>query len=53
VDSVKPSDITVTADLSDLGQTTGRYSVAADISISGNKNVGAVGTYNVVVTLGT
>jgi len=53
VDSVKASDITVTADLSDLGQTTGRYSVEADVSISGNDSVGAIGTYNVVVTLGT
>jgi len=53
VDSVKASDITVTANLSDLGQTTGRYSVEADVSISGNESVGAVGAYNVVVTLGT
>ena len=53
VEAVKASDITVIADLRDLGQTTGRYSVEADITIAGNDRVGAVGTYNVVVTIGT
>jgi len=53
VEAVKASDITVTADLSDLGQTTGRYSVEAEITIAGSGKVGAVGTYNVVVTLGS
>lgn len=48
---VKPEDITVIADLSDYGSTTGQIIVNAKVSVAGHDNVGAVGDVRVTVTI--
>lgn len=48
---IKPEDITVIADLSDYGTTTGQIIVSAKVSVSGHDNVGAVGDVRVTVTI--
>lgn len=48
---VKPEDITVVADLSDYGSTTGQIIVNAKVSVAGHDNVGAVGDVRVTVTI--
>lgn len=48
---VKPEDITVVADLSDYGSTTGQIIANAKVSVAGHDNVGAVGDVRVTVTI--
>jgi len=48
---IKPEDITVVADLSDYGSTTGQIIVNAKVSVAGHDNVGAVGDVRVTVTI--
>ena len=48
---IKPEDITVVADLSDYGTTTGQIIVSAKVTVSGHENVGAVGEVKVTVTI--
>lgn len=49
--SIKPDDITVVADLSDYGTTTGQVIVNATVTVVGHENVGAVGDVRVTVTI--
>lgn len=51
MDSIVASNIRAVADLSGLGNTTGQFSVPVDIYVDGFSDVGAVGTYSVLVTL--
>ncbi|MCF0119997.1 MAG: hypothetical protein HUJ65_00040 [Oscillospiraceae bacterium] len=48
---VTNENIRIVADLSDLGDTTGSFSVPAKVSIDGVSDVGAVGDYKVSVTI--
>ena len=48
---IRSEDITVVADLSDYGTTTGQVIVNARVSVSGHENVGAVGDVKVTVTI--
>ena len=51
LDSVKAEDISVVADLSDYGTTTGQVIVNAVVRVSGHDNVGAIGEVKVTVTI--
>lgn len=51
VELIDAHNIRIVADLSALGQTTGRYSVPARVDIDGYSEAGAVGKYNIVVSL--
>lgn len=51
LDRIKPEDISVVADLSDYGTTTGQVIVNAQVRVSGHDNVGAVGDVRVTVTI--
>lgn len=46
-----PVSYRVVADLSELGDTKGTYSVLAKVYVDGDVNVGAVGEYTVTVTI--
>lgn len=48
---IKADDITVVADLSDYGATTGQVIVNAKVTVVGHENVGAVGDVRVTVTI--
>lgn len=50
-DSIKPDDISVVADLSDYGTTTGQVIVNAKVEVTGHDGVGAVGDVKVTVTI--
>ncbi len=49
--SVVANNIRVVCDLENLGQTTGRYAVTAQVYVDGYADVGAIGEYTVVVQL--
>ena len=51
LNSVSPSDVSVVADLSDYGSTTGQVIVTARVTVVGHDNVGAVGDVRVTVTI--
>lgn len=51
LDSIKPDDISVIADLSDYGTTTGQVIVNARVQVTGHDGVGAVGDVKVTVTI--
>lgn len=51
LDDVAEENIRIVADLSDLGETTGSFTVAAKVLVDGFGDVGAVGDYKVSVTL--
>lgn len=51
LDSIKPTDISVVADLSDYGTTTGQVIVNGTVNVSGHKNVGAIGDAKITVTI--
>lgn len=51
LNKIKAEDITVVADLSDYGTTTGQVIVNAKVTVSGHDNVGAVGDVKVTVTI--
>ena len=51
LDKIKADDISVIADLSDYGTTTGQVIVNAKVQISGHDNVGAIGDVKVTVTI--
>ncbi len=51
LDSIRADDISVIADLSDYGTTTGQVIVNAKVKVSGHDNVGAVGDVRVTVTI--
>lgn len=51
LNSIKPEDITVIADLSNNGSTTGQIIVSGKVSVSGHDNVGAIGDVRVTVTI--
>lgn len=51
LDKITADNITAVIDLKELGQSVGRYSVTAKIVVSSSYNVGAIGTYSVVLTL--
>ena len=46
-----PVSYRVVADLSELGDTKGTYSVLAKVYVDGDVNVGAIGDYTVTVTI--
>ncbi len=48
---VKESNIRVVADLGELGNTTGTFSVAAKVFVDGFPNVDAVGNYTITVVV--
>lgn len=51
LDSISADDISVIADLSDYGATTGQVIVNAKVRVSGHDNVGAIGDVRVTVTI--
>lgn len=51
IDAVKPENIRVVADLSELGNTTGTFTVAAKAYVDGFGSVDAVGEYKVTVSI--
>ena len=51
LDSINADDISVIADLSDYGATTGQVIVNAKVRVSGHDNVGAIGDVRVTVTI--
>ncbi len=51
LNKISANDITVVADLSDYGTTTGQVIVNAKVTVSGHENVGAVGDVKVTVTI--
>ena len=51
LNSIRPEDITVVADLSDYVSTTGQVIVNAKVTVVGHDNVGAVGDVRVTVTI--
>lgn len=51
LNSIKPEDITVIADLSNNVSTTGQIIVSGKVSVAGHDNVGAVGDVRVTVTI--
>ncbi len=51
IEKVAANNIRIVADLSNIGQTTGMCSVEAKVYIDGFSDVGAVGTYNIVVNV--
>lgn len=51
LDSIKSDEISVVADLSDYGATTGQVIVNAKVKVIGHENVGAVGDVRVTVTI--
>ncbi len=51
LDAINPDNVTVILDLTQLGQSVGRYSVPAKIEVSGTDKVGAIGSYTAIVTL--
>ena len=51
LDKIKADDISVIADLSDYGTTTGQVIVNAKVQVSGHDNVGAIGDVKVTVTI--
>jgi YbbR domain-containing protein len=51
MDSISASNIRAVADLSALGSSTGQFSVPVDIYVDGFSNVGAMGSYSVLVSI--
>jgi YbbR domain-containing protein len=51
MDSISASNIRAVADLSALGSSTGQFSVPVDIYVDGFTNVGAMGSYSVLVSI--
>lgn len=51
LDKINASDISIVADLSDYGTTTGQVIVPATVSVSGHSDVGAVGDVKVTLTI--
>jgi YbbR domain-containing protein len=49
--SITASNIRAVADLSSLGTSTGQFSVPVDIYVDGFSNVGAIGSYSVLVSI--
>jgi YbbR domain-containing protein len=49
--SITASNVRAVADLSALGSSTGQFSVPVDIYVDGFSNVGAMGSYSVLVSL--
>lgn len=53
VNAVRPENIRIVADLSELGSTTGTYSVVAKAYVDGFSDVDVIGEYRVTVILQT
>ena len=51
IDDVNASNIRIVADLSELGNTTGIFTVTAKVYVDGYTDVGAVGEYKVSVSV--
>ncbi len=51
LDAITPANIRVVADLSELGNTTGTYSVLARVYVDGYTNVDAIGDSYITVTI--
>ena len=51
LDQITSDNIRIVADLSELGNTTGTFSVAASVDVDGFPNVDAIGEYTVTVAL--
>jgi len=51
VNAVLPENVRISADLTDLGTTTGTYTVAATVYVDGYSDVDAIGEYKITVTL--
>ena len=51
LNSIKPEDIVVVADLSDYGTTTGQVIVNASVKVNKHNNVGAIGDVKVTLTI--
>lgn len=51
LNEINSSNIRIVADLSELGKTTGTYSVLAKVYVDGYKYVDAVGDYYITVTI--
>lgn len=51
LDRIQPSNIRVVADLTELGNTTGTFSVTAKVYVDGFTDVDAIGPYKITVTV--
>ena len=51
MDAVTASNIRAVADLSSVGTSTGQFSVPVDVYVDGFSGVGAMGSYNVLVSI--
>ncbi len=51
IDNISASDIRAVADLSSLGSSKGQFSVPVEIIVDGFSDVGAMGSYNVLVSI--
>lgn len=51
INNVKPENIRVVADLAELGNTTGTFTVSAKVYVDGFTDVDAVGEYKVTVSI--
>ncbi len=51
LDAVTSDSVTAILDLSELGQSVGRYPVPAKIEVAGTDKVGAIGSYTAIVAL--
>ena len=51
IDTITASNIRAVADLSSVGTSTGQFSVPVDVYVDGFSGVGAMGSYNVLVSI--
>lgn len=51
IDTIPASNIRAVADLSSVGTSTGQFSVPVDVYVDGFSDVGAMGSYNVLVSI--
>lgn len=51
IDTITASNIRAVADLSSVGTSTGQFSVPVDVYVDGCSDVGAMGSYNVLVSI--
>lgn len=51
IDTITASNIRAVADLSSVGTSTGQFSVPVDVYVDGFSDVGAMGSYNVLVSI--
>jgi YbbR domain-containing protein len=49
--AVRPEDLTVTADLNNVGSASGSYTVPAQVQVETAGNVGVIGSYQIKITI--